>query len=245
MACLARSGSRAFSCWAPLRCTKATVLGILPPSSANRPAKGNSASSGTARNRIALGSDARLRTSPGRPRRAGVSSAGCPAALTAGASVRPRLPRPATNSGSGAGVLRGGGAGGCFGRLEGEELVQLFAIEGFDDLQLFDHHVHLVALLGEDRRRGLVAMVDDAADLLVDDGRDLFGIVPLLAEVATEEDELFAVTHRHVADLVRHPPLGHHPARHLRRPLDVVLGPGRDVAEDDLLRDPAAHDPGD
>src|SRR5258708_24691195 len=149
MACLARSGSRAFSCWAPLRCTKATVLGILPPSSANRPAKGNSASSGTARNTIALGSDSRLRTRPGRPSRAGVSSAGCPAALNAVASVRPRLPRPATNSGSGAGVLRGGGAGGGFGPPEGEGPVQPFCLQGFGDLQLFDHHVHPGAPLGE------------------------------------------------------------------------------------------------
>src|SRR5258708_12124977 len=166
MACLARSGSRAFSCWAPLRCTKATVLGILPPSSANRPAKGNSASSGTARNTIALGSDSRLRTRPGRPSRAGVSSAGCPAALNAVASVRPRLPRPATNSGSGAGVLRGGGAGGGFGRPRGEGLVPLFSIEGFDHLQLFHPPVPLGAPLGGGPRRGLVTIFYNTSDLL-------------------------------------------------------------------------------
>src|SRR3982074_3425345 len=120
---------------------------------------------------MALGSDLRLRIRPGTPLRAGTSRAGCAAALRAVASVRPRLPRPTTKSGCC--VLRGGGAGGGpLGRLAGENLVQLLAIERLDDLQLFDHRVHLAALLGEDGRRGLVAVVDDAADLFVDDGRN-------------------------------------------------------------------------
>ena len=55
----------------------------------------------------------------------GLRRAGRPAALNAVASVRPRFPRPATNSGCGAGVLSlgGGGARGrSLWRFAGEDL---------------------------------------------------------------------------------------------------------------------------
>src|SRR5579872_1988353 len=167
-----------------------------------------------------------------------------PAARNARARLRPRLPRPATTRRSGvlAGARACGRGLGLFGR---EDLVELFAVDRLDDLQPLDHRIHLASLLGQDAPCGLVAVVDDAADLLVDDGGHLLGVVPLLAEVAAEEDELLFVAHRDRAELLRHAPLRHHTPRKLRRLLDVVLRPGGDVLEHDLLRHAATHDAGD
>ena len=88
-------------------------------------------------------------------------------------------------------------------------------------------------------------MVDDAADLLVDDRRHLFRVGALLTQVAAQKDELFAMAHLDIAELVRHAPLRDHPARDLRRLLNVIFRAGGDIAEDDLLRDAPAHDSGD
>src|SRR5258708_14148270 len=112
-------------------------------------------------------------------------------------------------------------------------VVEFFFLEEEDGIR-----DDLVTLLREDYRRDLVTVVDDAADLLVDDRSHLLRVVPLLAKVAPEEHELLAMTHSHRAELVRHSPLGHHPARHLGGLLDAVLCARRDVAEDDLLRHP-------
>src|ERR1700694_173991 len=91
-----------------------------------------------------------------------------PAARNARSRLRPRLPRPKTKSRSG--VLAGGRAGGRrLRRSARENLVQLAAVERLHHLELLHHYVHLVTLLGEDRLRSLVAVVDDAPDLLVDD----------------------------------------------------------------------------
>src|SRR5207249_4551398 len=78
-----------------------------------------------------------------------------------------------------------------------DDRVDTLAVDRLHDLQTLHHGVHLPALPGEDRLRGLVAVVDDAANLLVDEGGHLFRIVALLAEVAAEEDKLLLVAHRH------------------------------------------------
>src|SRR5439155_24106179 len=213
---------------APLRCTTASAAG--GSMRATRLAISLMAPSGTARN-----------SKPWRGRRKPVR-AGTRRACNARARLRPRLPRPATVICSG--VLRRGRAG--RGRrlrlLTVEDLVELLAIDRFHDLEALDDRVHLGALLGQHSLGRLVAVVDDAADLLVDQRCDLLGVVPLLTEVTAEEDELLLVAHRHGAELVRHAPLRDHPPRELGRALDVVLGAGGDVAEDDFFCDAAAHD---
>src|SRR5213594_692157 len=227
----AASASSASSPSAPLRCTTASRAGgsrlaILSTISGTAP-------SGTARKSTP---DAGIL----KPFRAGTSRAG-----SARARLRPRFPRPATVRV----VTKLGGRGAGRGRgvrlFRGDDLVELLAVDRLHYLQPLHDGVHLPALPGEDRLRGLVAVVDDAANLLVDEGGHLFRIVALLAEVAAEEYELLLVAHRHGAELLRHAPLRDHAAGHLRRALDVVLGSGRDVVEDDLLRHPAAHDAGD
>src|SRR5438309_3965040 len=172
-------------------------------------------------------------------------------ACRARARLRPRLPRPATVRSSGVLEWLGNSACGRAGRgrrarlLTGQNLVELLAVDRLDDLEPLDHRVHLRPRLGQHALGCLVAVVDDAADLLVDDRRHLFRVGALLTQVAAQKDELFAMAHLDIAELVRHAPLRDHPARDLRRLLNVILRAGGDIAEDDLLRDAPAYDSGD
>src|SRR3989454_5176928 len=156
------------------------------------------AASGMARN-------SRPRRGRRKPVRAGTRRAG-----RARARLRPRLPRPATVRSSGVLEWLGNSACGRAGRgrrarlLAGQNLVQLFAVDRLDDLEPLDHRVHLRPRLGQNALGGLVAVIDDAADLLVDDRRNLLRIVALLTEVAAEEHELFAMAHLDRAELLRH-----------------------------------------
>ena len=100
------------------------------------------------------------------------------------------------------------------------------------------------AALGQDLLRALVGSVHQAVDLLVDLARHFFAVVALFAKIATQEDQLFLMAEGQGAQLLRHPPLGHHPARQLGRLADIVRGAGRDVAEDELFCHPAAENDG-
>src|SRR4051812_15816178 len=175
---LSFNAARTSSPRAPLTCTTASSGdGRI---AAMRSAIALTTPSGTARNRIPL---------PGsrKPERPGTRRA-----WSARARLRPRLPRPATvmarssrilafpsphrceGCGVGRVLVRGGaGRGRGFRLLAGQDLVELFAVDRLHDLQPLDHRVHLAALLGEDRLRGLVAVVDDVANLLIDEGCDL------------------------------------------------------------------------
>src|SRR2546426_2446837 len=224
---LPSSALNASSPSAPLTCTMASAAGGFRR--AIRAAISFTAPSGTARN-----------SRPWRGKRKPVR-AGTRRACMARARLRPRLPRPATVIRSG--VLARGGAGRRLPRLLlRKDLVQLLAVDRLDDLEPLHHSVHLRPRLAQHALGGLVAVVDDAADLLVDDGGDLFRVGALFAQVAAEEHELFAMAHLDGAELFRHAPLRDHAAGDLGRLLDVVLGAGRDVAQDDLLRDASAHD---
>ena len=80
----------------------------------------------------------------------------------------------------------------------------------------------------------------------VDDLRHVLRVVPLLLDLATEEDQLVALAVLQWPELLAHAELRDHLARHVRRLLDVVARAGRDVtAEVQLLRDPAAERRGD
>ena len=87
----------------------------------------------------------------------------------------------------------------------------------------------------------VVALVDDAADLVVDlDGRVL-AVVLVLRDLAAEEDLLFLLAEGERAQRSLMP----HSQTILRARsvalLDVVAGAGGHRAEDQLLREPAAH----
>src|SRR5437899_8174896 len=131
--------------------------------------------------------------------------AGTRRACRARARLRPRLPRPATVTSSAVEWL-GNSACGRAGRgrrarfLAGQNLVELLAVDGLDDLEPLDHRVHLRPRLGQHALGCLIAVVDDAADLLVDDRRHLFRVGALLTKVAAQKDELFAMAHLDVAE---------------------------------------------
>ena len=76
----------------------------------------------------------------------------------------------------------------------------------------------------------------------VDLERHCVGIVGRGAPVATEEDLALLLAERAGPDRVTHAVLGDHLPRDLRGALDVVAGPRRDVARDDLLGDAASHE---
>src|SRR3984893_17003160 len=122
--------------------------------------------------------------------------------------------------------------------------VHLPALDRFLGLQVLRELDELVAALRQDLLGALVAGVDEAVDFLVDLAGDFFAVIALLAEVATEEDELFLVAERQWAELLGHAPFGDHAARQLGGLADVVGGARGDVAEDELFRDAAAEDDG-
>src|SRR5437868_9534690 len=72
--------------------------------------------------------------------------------------------------------------------------VHLPALDRFFGLEVLRELHELVAPLGQDFLGALVAGIDEAVDFLVDLAGDFFAVIPLLAEVAAEEDELFLVT---------------------------------------------------
>src|SRR5687767_705396 len=122
------------------------------------------------------------------------------------------------------------------------ELLEVIARDRLVLEKVGDQRVELVAVLAEHLVCALARAVDDEVDLGVDDLRGLFRVVPLLLDLAAEEDELVRPAVLERAELLAHAVLRHHLARHLRRLLDVVRGAGRDVAaEVQLLRGPAAE----
>src|SRR5207245_2211009 len=74
---------------------------------------------------------------------------------------------------------------------------------------------------------------------------DFVRVVPLLADLPAEEDELVALPKGERAELLAHAELGHHPPGEIGRLLDVVRSAGGRVAEDHLLRRVAPKEPGD
>src|SRR5207244_7530334 len=80
--------------------------------------------------------------------------------------------------------------------------VHLPALDRFFGLQVLRELHELVAALGQDLLGPLVAGIDEAMDFLVDLPGDLLAIVPLLAKVAAEEDELFLVAEGERTELI-------------------------------------------
>src|SRR3990170_7640593 len=74
------------------------------------------------------------------------------------------------------------------GRLE--QARQVIALDRLHFFDAGDHLFELVAVLGEDLLGGVVGLVDDAADLLVDLLGDLLAVVALLGDLAAEKDHL-------------------------------------------------------
>ena len=104
--------------------------------------------------------------------------------------------------------------------------------------------VEHVAVLDEDFPGLVVRGLDQAADLLVDRGGDLLGVVPVVRHVPAQERLAVAVTELARAQPLAHPVLGDHAARDLGGLLDVVGGTGGRLVEDELLGGAPAQEHG-
>ena len=98
-----------------------------------------------------------------------------------------------------------------------------------------DEVVEDVAVLDEDLPGLVVRGLDELAHLLVDDLRDAFGVVALVAHVAAEEHLAGLLAELDRTDALAHAVLRDHRAGDGRGLLDVVGRAGRRVVEDELL----------
>ena len=96
-------------------------------------------------------------------------------------------------------------------------------------------------MLAQHARRDVVALLDDAADLVVDLARDLLRVVGLGAHLAAEERHVVVAAEDARAELLAHPEAHHHLLGGRGDLLDVVGGAGGDLVEDELLGGAAAH----
>ena len=88
--------------------------------------------------------------------------------------------------------------------------------------------------------RGLVSLVDQAANFEVDLPRRLLGEVAVLCDLAAEEDLLFLLAEGQRTEAA-HAVLADHAAGELGGVLDVAAGAGGHLVEEDLLSHAAAH----
>src|ERR671912_1673610 len=122
-----------------------------------------------------------------------------------------------------------------------EDPGELALVEALAFEQLEHEGVEDVTVVVDDVPRLVVSVVDELADLFVDDGRDLLGVVALVAHVAAEEHLALRLAELDGTDPLAHAVLGDHLAGHRRGLLDVVGGARRRVVEDDLLGDATAE----
>ena len=108
--------------------------------------------------------------------------------------------------------------------------------------ELEDQGVEDVAVLDEDLPRVVVRGLDELLDLFVDERRDLFRVVALVAHLPAHEGLGVVAAELDRAQTLRHAVLRDHRAGRCGGLLDVVRSAGRRVVEDQLLgRAPAQH----
>ncbi len=90
-------------------------------------------------------------------------------------------------------------------------------------------------MLAQDLSGLVVGVLDEGPHLGVDGGRHLVGVVAAMPHVAAEERFAVLLAELLGAEGVGHAELGDHGPGDLSGPLDVVLGAGGGVAEDQLL----------
>ena len=110
--------------------------------------------------------------------------------------------------------------------------------------QLQHQVVEHVAVLDQDLPGLVVRGLDQPADLLVDRGRDLLGVVPAVRHLAAQERLAVAGAELAGAEPLAHPVLGDHAAGDLAGLLDVVGRTGGGLVEDQFLGGPAAEQHG-
>src|SRR5690606_32144572 len=117
-------------------------------------------------------------------------------------------------------------------RTAGHDVVDLVGVDGFVLHQRLGHHVQLVAILGENALCGRVAVIDDAAHLLVDLPGSLGLYIGMVGSGAATEEDLALLFRIHQRPhLPREPPRRHHVSRQLGGTHDVVGSTGSDTIE--------------
>ena len=107
-----------------------------------------------------------------------------------GASCGSRM--SSTGVGAGGASFEGGG----FEIQAVQNALQVVALDVLHFQQDLHQPVEAIAVLDQQRARGLVRVVDEAAHLFVDLLGDLLAVVPLLADLAAEEDQFLLVAER-------------------------------------------------
>src|SRR5579862_8916402 len=98
-------------------------------------------------------------------------------------------------------------------------------------------------MLGNDLTGTLLAFVDDAPNLFIDDPRGRIGDVLALRNRVPEEDLFLILAIGQSPQLLAEAPFGHHPARDIRRLLQILGGARRHFLgpEDDLFGNATAE----
>ncbi len=84
-------------------------------------------------------------------------------------------------------------------------------------------------------------ILDQRADLLVDDLRGMFAEIPWLGHFPPQEDVRLAAPVRDRTEPVAHSPKPHHVAGQTGRLLEVITGPGAEFAEHHLFGYPSSQ----
>src|SRR6266508_3288272 len=94
--------------------------------------------------------------------------------------------------------------------LAREQLLELLGVDRLAHEQDLRYVIHRLAVVGEDVLRGLMRLLHDAADLVVDLARDLVRVVGLGGELTPQERHRAVMPEHPRAEPLRHP-VAHHP----------------------------------
>src|SRR5579871_1181893 len=111
-----------------------------------------------------------------------------------------------------------------------EDGAQLAGIQRLVQAQLSGDAVERGAMLGEQRNRAVVGPVDDAIDLLVDDGGRLLAVLARAGRQGSTREGVFALAEGDCTEALAHAPARHHLPGDGRYALQIVLRARRDAA---------------
>ena len=125
-----------------------------------------------------------------------------------------------------------------------DDLFDLRAVEGLVFEQRFCDGFECVAIRNERVLGQLIGVVDEPAHFLVDLFGGRFAVIARTRNVASEENVIFVFAVFDHAHFLAHAPFANHATRNGRGASDVAARAVGDVAEDNFLRDAAAHGDG-
>src|SRR5687767_14321250 len=103
-----------------------------------------------------------------------------------------------------------------------EERFEMWPFQRLFSDQAFTDHDQALFILFQDAMSFLEGSLNDHAHLLVNLACRLLAIVPLLAKIATQKDQLLFMAQSHGTNALTHTILGHHRACHFGYALDIV-----------------------